>query len=250
MRSLKRFIIIITCVLGSTLLAQDGHSILIKMMAVLEPENSQAIMTQTINTSSGEKRQFKYEYYTSDKGKSILMRYTEPARSRGMATLMLNNAEDIWTYFPRTKRVRKLASSAKHQNFEGSDFTYEDMGSGNAWKDDYTTERLEDASIDGQDCYAIRLTPHKDADVSYSKLEITLHKQDFSPVEIHYFDKDGQQTKTLFFQDIRNVEGIPTAFKMVMQNQLENTSTEMGVEEITYKITYPTSFFTEQELRK
>lgn len=249
MRSPK-FFFTMTLALSTTLFAQDGNSILFKMMSVLEPENSQAKMTQTINTSSGEKREFKYDYYTSDKGKSIMMRYIEPARSRGMATLMLNNAEDIWTYFPRTKRVRKLASSAKHQNFEGSDFTYEDMGSGNAWRDDYTTDRLDDATIDGQDCFTIRLTPKSSADVSYSKLEILVRKKDFSPLEIHYFDKDGQQTKTLFFQDIRNVEGIPTAFKMVMKNKIENTSTEMGVEEITYAVTFPKGFFTEQELRK
>lgn len=248
MHSLKY--LIISLVLNATGFAQDGTGILVKMMSVLEPENSQAKMTQTINTTSGEKREFKYDYYTTDKGKSILMRYTAPARSRGMATLMLNNAEDIWTYFPRTKRVRKLASSAKHQNFEGSDFTYEDMGSGNAFLDDYTTRRLDDTTLDGQDCYTLQLMPTASADVSYAKLEILVRKQDFSPVEIHYFDKDGQQTKTLFFQDIRNVEGIPTAFKMVMQNKLENSSTAMGVEEITYDVTFPKGFFTEQELQK
>ncbi len=236
--------------LTSTLAAQDGPVILDHLMTVLEPENSRAQMTQIINTTSGGKREFRYDYYATAKGKSILMRYTYPARSRGMATLMLNNAGDIWTYFPRTRRVRKLASSAKHQNFEGSDFTYEDMGSGNAWKNDYATRRLADATVDDQLCYTLQLTPKPESDVSYGKLEILVRQKDYSPLEIHYFDRDGQHTKALYFKDIRDVEGIPTAFQMVMRNKLENTSTEMGVEEITYAVTYPKGFFTERELRK
>lgn len=232
------------------LMAQDGPALLTRMLTVLEPENSQARMTQVINTTSGAKREFHYDYYTANKGEKVLIRYTYPARSRGMATLMLNNARDIWTYFPRTKRVRKLASSAKHQNFEGSDFTYEDMGAGNAWQKDYTTTRLADQSLESQDCYTLQLTPKPETDAAYSKLVILVRKRDFSPLEIHYHDTDGRHIKTLFFQDIRDVEGIPTAFKMVMKNKLGNSSTEMGIESITYDVTYPAGFFTERELRK
>lgn len=242
--------LIVSTVLATTLSAQDGAAILNQMMTVLEPENSRAQMTQIINTTSGAKREFRYDYYTAGKGEKVLIRYTWPARSRGMATLMLNNAADIWTYFPRTKRVRKLASSAKHQNFEGSDFTYEDMGSGNAWKNDYQTQRLEDKTIDDQICYTLQLIPKSGSDVSYAKLLIFVRQADFSPLEIHYYDSDHQHLKTLYFKDIREVEGIPTAFKMVMQNHLEKSSTEMGIESITYDVTYPAGFFTERELRK
>lgn len=230
--------------------AQEGPALLERMMSVLEPENSQAQMTQIINTTSGAKREFHYDYYTAGKGEKVLIRYTWPARSRGMATLMLNNARDIWTYFPRTKRVRKLASSAKHQNFEGSDFTYEDMGSGNTWREDFFATRLDDKTIQDEPCYTLQLTPKPETDTNYSKLVIFVRKTDYSPLEIHYYDSDDRHIKTLFFQEIRNVEGIPTAFKMVMKNRLENSSTEMGIESITYDVTYPAGFFTERELRK
>ena len=42
---------------------------------------------------------------------------------------MLNDGDDIWTYFPRTRRVRKLASHAKKQKVPGSDFSFGDFSS-------------------------------------------------------------------------------------------------------------------------
>ncbi len=60
---------------------------------------------------------------------------------------MLNNADNIWTYFPRTKRVRKLASHAKKQKVQGGDFTFEDFSSSNIWK----MEIQDMAILGGQD---------------------------------------------------------------------------------------------------
>ena len=66
-------------------------------------------------TTSGKKRTFIFEAWSRDKGEKSLIRYLEPRRAKGQATLMLNNADDIWMYFPRTQRVRKLATHAKKQ---------------------------------------------------------------------------------------------------------------------------------------
>ena len=93
-----------------------GQEILAKMNAIQNPENSRSVITQTIQTSSGQLRTFELESYSAGKGEKTLMRYIKPASVRGQAFLMLNHADDIWTYFPRTGRVRKLASHAKKQS--------------------------------------------------------------------------------------------------------------------------------------
>jgi len=84
--------------------------------------------------------------------------------------LMLNNADDIWMFFPRTQRVRKLATHAKKQKMQGSDFSYEDMGSGDAFIEDYDAQRLEDEMREGHDCFKLELTRKEGSDMSYSRL--------------------------------------------------------------------------------
>ena len=110
---------------GETLTSQE---IVNKMNEVINPQTAQAKAKVTIITSSGKERTFIYNSFTKDRGEKNLIRYLEPKRAKGQAMLMLNNADDIWAYFPRTKRVRKLATHAKRQKWEGSDFSYEDMG--------------------------------------------------------------------------------------------------------------------------
>ena len=53
---------------------------------------------------------------------------------------MLNDGDDIWTYFPRTRRVRKLASHAEKQKVQGHDFSFGDFSSEDTWKEDYISK--------------------------------------------------------------------------------------------------------------
>ncbi|HKJ66568.1 MAG TPA: outer membrane lipoprotein-sorting protein, partial [bacterium] len=82
-----------------------GEEIIRKANDTFNVEASHATMEMTIVTSSGDTRTFVYESWSKDEGEKNLIRYLEPRRVQGQATLMLNNADDIWMYFPRTGRV-------------------------------------------------------------------------------------------------------------------------------------------------
>ncbi len=105
----------------------SGEDIIKKVNEIFNPETNYGKSQMTIVTSSGKKRTFISESWSKNKGEKNLVRYLEPKRIKGQAILMLNNADDIWSYFPRTQRVRKLATHAKKQKMQGSDFSYEDM---------------------------------------------------------------------------------------------------------------------------
>ena len=122
---------------------------------LMNQESMKATMTMTITTSGGEKRTFEYLSYSANKGEKNLLVYQAPRRVRGQKMLMLNNADDIWAYFARTKRVRKLATHAKRQKMEGSDFSYEDMGANNAFITEFTAKKLIDDKRDGSDCFVV-----------------------------------------------------------------------------------------------
>jgi len=234
---------------GQTL---TGPEIIRKVNDLINPESSYAKAKMTIVTTSGQARTFVYDSWSNKYGEENLIRYLEPARTRGQATLMLNHADDIWMYFPRTKRVRKLATHAKKQKMEGSDFSYEDMGSGNTFIDDFITRRLEDEKKEDQLCYQLEMTRKDGTDISYSRLIMWARQDNFVPIVIDYYDEDhpDKLLKELVQRDIRIIQDIPTAMKMIMFNRQDNTKTEMEFLEVQYNISLDDGMFTERGLKK
>ena len=236
-------------------LAQEeltGSDIIDKVDELLSPQTAHGTMKMTIETSSGQLRTFMYESWNKDEGEKTLIRYLQPRRVKDQAILMLNNANDIWMYFPRTERVRKLATHAKKQKMQGSDFSYEDLGSGGSFKDDFIALRLADEKKEGHDCYTVELKRKSESDVSYSRLIIWVIKDNFYPILIEYYDEDNPDRllKRLTQQDIRIIDGFPTAFKMVMHNVNDQTQTAMEIVEIEYDVELPDNLFTERSLKK
>lgn len=253
---MKKVFISVLCVLFgvSFLSAQDptADDIIRKVNDILAPASTWAKAKMTILTTSGDKRTFIYESWSKNRGEKNLVRYLEPSRVKGQAVLMLNHADDIWMFFPRTQRVRKLATHAKRQKMQGSDFSYEDMGSGDAFIEDFSTRRLEDEKAEGSDCYKLELIRQPESDVSYSRLILWAIKETYVPVVIDYYDdKDPERrVKRLVASDIRIIDDIPTAMKMVMLNQEDNTQTEMEMLDVKYDLELDDSMFTERSLKK
>ncbi len=245
----RLFLLFLLC--ESVLFAQDpgGPQILDKVIAHMNPENAQGVMEQTIVTTSGEKRTFKYDTFMGNHGENSLMRYLEPSRVKGNALLMTDYSDNIWMYNRRTDRVRKLASHAKKQKFEGSDFTYEDMGSGDSWKNDFTPVLKGFEKINMERCFKLELQS-KSAGVSYKKMICFVRSSDFFPLQIDYYDENNVFLKSLLLEDIQTIDGVLTPMKMVMRNHLDQTESEMKYINITYNVSFEKDFFTERNLKK
>lgn len=230
----------------------SGEQIIEKVNELLNVETSQTKSRMTIQTTSGKERTFVLESWSKDGGEKTLIRYLEPKRAKGQATLMLNHSDDIWMFFPRTQRVRKLATHAKKQKMEGSDFSYEDMGSGDAFIDDFISRRLDDGNMEDKDCYKLELTRKEKASMSYSRLIMWVTKDNFYPIVIDYYeeDKPDRHEKRLVQSDIRIIDGIPTAMKVVMMNKNDNTQTGMEILETAYNVELDDAMFTERSLKK
>ncbi len=223
-----------------------------KANELLNQETVFAKAKMTINTTSGQKRALFYDSWSKDRGRKNLIRYTGPRRVKGQAMLMLNNSDDIWSYFPRTNRVRKLATHAKKQKMQGSDFSYEDMGSGDSFLTDFTHARKEDEKKSGHDCFKIELMKKPDVDSNYSRMMAWIDKGNYVIWAIDYFDeKDSSlRIKTLLQADLKMIDNVPTPLKMTMKNHLDNTETVNEFLEINYNMQLDDAMFTERGLKK
>jgi len=245
---------IIVFLISGTLIGQEmtGEQIINKVNDLMNQETIYSKSNMTIVTTSGATRTFEYESWSKDQGEKNLIRYLAPSRVKGQATLMLNHADDIWIFFPRTQRVRKLATHAKKQKMEGSDFSYEDMGSGDAFIKDFTAKRLKDEKMEGYACYKLELIRNKDSDLSYSRLIMWVIKENSVPIVIDYYDEKDSDLllKRLVQSDIKVVNGISTPMKIVMYNKQDNTQTSMSMIEVKYNIPLKDEMFTERGLKK
>jgi outer membrane lipoprotein-sorting protein len=236
-----------------TLNAQEltGEDIIKEVDENMNQYTSYGKMSMTIVTTSGAERTFEYEAWSKNKGEKNLVRYYKPSRVKGQAILMLNNADDIWAFFPRTQRVRKLATHAKKQKMQGSDFTYEDMGSGDTFLKNFTTTRLEDEKTEGYDCYKIELKRKPDKDSHYSRIVMWVIKENFVPVVIDYYDEKDPTLylKRLVQSDFKIIDGVHTGMKMIMYNKQDNTQTSMEILEIHYNMELDDNLFTERNLK-
>ena len=229
-----------------------GDEIIQKVNDTINLETTYNKSKMTIVTSSGSERTFTMESWGKDKGEKNLVRYIAPSRVKGQAVLMLNNADDIWMFFPRTQRVRKLATHAKKQKMQGSDFSYEDMGSGDAFIEDYDAQRLDDEKKEGYDCYKLELTQKEGSDLSYSRLILWVIKENFVAVVIDYYHENdpSRLEKQLVQSDIRTIDDIPVAMRAVMFNKNDNKKTELELLEVKFNVKLEDSLFTERALKK
>lgn len=240
--------------MATGLFSQDftGQDIINKVNELINQDTIYSKSRMTIVTTSKKIRTFEYESWSKDKGEKNLLRYLAPRRVRGQATLMLNHADDIWIFFPRTQRVRKLATHAKKQKMEGSDFSYEDLGSGDSFIKDFKPKRLKDEKMEGYDCFKLELVRNKGSDRSYSRLIMWVIKENFVPIVIDYYDEkdSGFLLKRLVQSDIKIIDGIPTPVKIVMYNKQDNTRTGMELIKVKYNIPLKDEMFTERGLKK
>ena len=217
----------------------SADAILDSMTSVMQIESSQGEMEQEIITSSRAKRVFTFEYFSYNKGENVLIRYQKPKKVK-------NNGDDIWVYFPRTRRVRKLASHSKNKKAQGSDFSYEDFSGSKEWKKDYYVNQ-ENSGEGGN--YLLLFTPRSEVDTGYDTLKIFVNKLSYYPDRIQYY-KDGEHFKTLKFRDVKDIQGIPTAMIMHMENHIEDSHTTMKILEMKYDVKFEEDFFTERNLKK
>ena len=225
-----------------------GVEILRKVDEVAFARSSKGTARQIVTTAGGDKREFTFETYTldgTDKGLSI---YLSPSKVKGVKILTLNKGDDIWTYFPRTGRVRKIASSARKQKVMGSDFSYEDFAPGD-FELDYKAALVGSESEAGDDCHKLELTPTEDGP-SYSKLVCWVRKADFMPLRLDYYDDDKALLKRLVLTDIRVIQGHPTAMSLTMTNLQEGGNTAIVTDTIEYDLPLERELFSDRTLKQ
>ena len=248
---MKKFILIAVtmCIALGTVHARalTPKEIITKIDDTGRVSSSEGIARQIITTSGGKKRTLEFRSFSKDRNDKQLVIYTAPKRVKGDKILMINEGDDIWFYTPKTDRVRHLASHARRQKVQGSDFAYEDLAGGSI-EEDYTYRLVGEDKIDGTRCYKFELVPTKSGP-HYSKLVLWADKETYVTTRIDYYE-DGELLKRLRCYDIRNIDGHWCAMKLVMTNLQEGGQTVMETLEVKFDIPLEDTLFSTRSLKR
>lgn len=207
---------------------QTATEVLKKMDDVIYAPKDQTVSIKiTIFDKSG--KSSVREAHTIQKGNDKrLFRFVSPASQAGIGILSLPN-DVMYLYMPAYEKERRIASSAKNQGFAGTDFSYDDMESKSyALKYDAISVKS-----DGND-FILELKPKPENKIEYSKLIITLGKENYYPKKVQYFDKANNQIKELNNQRIEKKGNYWVATLFEMKDLRKGTKTQMEFTSVKY----------------
>lgn len=232
-----------------------GREIIRKVEERPDGDNRKSLMTMQLVNHRGATRERTILSYSMDLGKDSksIMFFQSPADVKGTGFLSWqyddpDRDDDKWLYLPAMKKVRRISgSSAKKENFMGSDFTYDDMGGRNVDEDEH--QLLKEEQWDGSLCWVVESKPLEE-DAVYSKTLSWIRQDALVPVKVEFYDRMGKLLKTLVASEISRESGYWTTRKLEMTNHQRNHRTLILMENIEYDIAMNESLFTVPALER
>jgi outer membrane lipoprotein-sorting protein len=231
-----------------------AEQIVTQMKAALEPDKpSIRRMTMTVHQGS-ETRPFtlvQARKRLPDGARSLTV-LLEPDDAKGLAYLVAEKQPGEtesreWLYLPVVRRVRELAPAENYTSFLGSDLTYGDLGFLDTGG---TTKLLGIESIDGRKAYKIESTPGGTTKQwYYARIVTWVDPETLLPIVREFYSPSGMRFKVERFKSVSRVDGIPTPFRLVMENLPGGTSTELSVDDVAYGVDIPDEYFGPDKLR-
>lgn len=224
----------------SDLVAQDASSLLKKMDNVIfSPKDKQGnVEIYLINNQGNEKVR---EAIMKQKGTDRkLYRYTKPESQAGISTLSLPDGI-TWLYMPAFGKPKKISRLAKSQAFTGTDFSYEDMAT-TPYSDRYTPKLLETKDEN----YILEIIP-KDEGSKYSKIIVTLNKENFYPEKMEFYDVVDRKFKEATY-DYERIGEYWNARQVIMADLSKQHMTKIILKDVKFDQGIPDEEFTLEKL--
>ncbi len=167
--------------------AQNGQEILKKVDEMMYSSNNLKANNTIILIDKNGKEERRDAIVRQMGNDKRLFRFTSPASQAGIAVLSLPN-DVMYVYLPAFGKERRIATSAKNQNFAGTDFSYFDMESV------LFTEKYDAKLLQTKDAsYELEMIPKVRSD--YSKVIAQINKTHFYPEIMEYYDRAGNKIK-------------------------------------------------------
>lgn len=187
-------------------------------------ETEKAELQMVITDSRGRTRNRTLQSWSENVGddsKSLIV-FSAPGNVRGTGFLSIDeDANQTQRLFlPSIGRIQTISSSERGDQFMGSDFTYEDLGSQNSEDYDFDWLEMRDQT------YTLRATAIDSE--QYTSIEFDILRDTYSIKTVRYFNQSNQMIKRLEaeqFEQLSDIHWSPII--MTMYDLREDRKTEL-----------------------
>jgi outer membrane lipoprotein-sorting protein len=229
-------------ILGFNANAQDANAILKKMDDVMYSPKDMTGKTKIVLIDKNGKKKVREATMIQKGTDKRLFRFTAPASQAGIATLSLPN-DVMYLYMPAFGKERRISSSVKSQKFAGTDFSYDDMEA-KPYAEKYTPKLIKTEG----DTYVLELKP-KSPKSAYSKLIVKVHKTNYYPTYMEYYDKGNHKIKVAVYQ-FEKIGKYWNAKEIKMTDLKKNHVTKMIMSDVKYDTGLTDDEFTVRKLKQ
>jgi len=152
--------------LMSWLFSQTGYEIAERMSSREAPSDVKSTLIMTLKDKRGNTFESKLISHSKDKGKKQMIWFVSPPSDKGISLFKIENEDGkdlMKMWLPAFKKIRKISSRKKSENFMNSDLTFEDLY--NRDVDDFTY----DIDFPNDSIYVLTSYPKEELNSSYSK---------------------------------------------------------------------------------
>lgn len=243
MKTPALFIVLLTtCV---TITAQSALEIVRKADEKLKGSSTVASMTiQTVRPNWT--REMTLKSWTKGSDYAMIL-VTAPAKDKGI--VYLKRKKEVWNWIPAIERTVKLPPSMMSQSWMGTDFSNDDLVREASITSDYTHTLLGEATVEGRNCFQIRLDPKPEAAVVWGKVVVWIDKKDYLMLRVQYFDEEDELVNTLQNSDIKMLGGklLPARMEMTPAGK-KGHKTVMIYHSMVFDKPISDDFFTSQNM--
>ncbi len=240
--------LLLCCAFGGAAIAgEDAAAILAGVDARtggnLAPKDMQSSMVMTISQGSSVKVREIRAWTRNNPGKDDdrLMKFVSPADVRDVGFLVLSD-DTMYIYLPEFKRTRRIASSNRKDSFMSSDFSYDDLGTGDFALSYDPTLKEESASA-----WVLELKRKSGSDKTYARIVMTVDKQTGMPVKSEMYDEAGRLWKSAE-QTYGSVGNYAVMSLVKMTDHKKNSSTTLEFRDVKVDKGVGDDLFTERNL--
>lgn len=221
--------------------AQDATTILKKMDDVMYSPKDMTGKNTIILIDKNGKEEIREAIIQQKGNDKRMFRFTSPASQAGIAVLSLPN-DVMYLYLPAYGKERRIASSAKNQNFAGTDFSYDDMES-IPFTVKYTPKLIKNEA----NAFVLELTPKGRSD--YSKIVVHINKTHYYPELMEYYDKSNTKVKEAKYT-FKKVGNYWNPAEIEMTDLKKNHKTKMQMSDVKYDTGLTDDDFTVRKLKQ
>jgi outer membrane lipoprotein-sorting protein len=239
------------------LMALTAREIIDRAEQALRGDSQISLIEITIKTRRWT-RTMKMKSWDNRLSKKSFAEILAPKKDAGNKFLMIQSEGLMWQYNPEIGKEMKIHPSMMLQSWMGSDFTNDDIVKESSILDDYTHTLEGKKTVDGMECYVVRLDPKPNAAVVWGKLLYYVRTADCLPVKQEFYDQHGRLKKMLTCSSFKKMHDrvIPTVYKMVTlkkqkdPDQPVDEHTMMEIKDVKFNVQISNSVFSLQNLKR